>query len=53
MGVGMELETGHLDTHPEAYYYNHHPSRATVVVDDDGSSVPQTRAALPSDLGTK
>ena len=50
LGVGIELETGNLDTNPEAYYYNHHPSRATIVVDDDGSSVPQTRAALPSDF---
>ena len=50
LGVGLELETGNLETNPEAYYYNHHPSQATMVVDDDGSCVPQTRATLPSDL---
>ena len=50
LGVGLELETGNLETNPEAYYYNHHPSQGTMVVDDDGSCVPQTRATLPSDL---
>lgn len=49
LGVGIELETGLLETNPDAYYYIHHPSPATSVVPDcDG--VPKTRAALPSEL---
>ena len=51
VGLGLELETGSIDANPDAYYYNHHPSQATIIVDDNGS-VPQTRAALPSDLKT-
>lgn len=60
LGVGVELETGQRASHPDAYYYNHHPSQATIVVEDGGggddddsggdASVPQTRAALPSEL---
>jgi len=49
LGIGVELETGNVDTHPDAYYYNHHPSQETVIVEEN-DSVPQTRAVLPSEL---
>jgi hypothetical protein len=50
VGLGIELETGGVAEHPQAYYYAHHPER-TVVVDHD--VVPQTRAVLPPDIERK
>jgi hypothetical protein len=50
LGLGIELETGGVDEHPQAYYYAHHPEQP-VVVDQD--VFPQTRAVLPDDVARR
>lgn len=47
VGLGIELETGGVEEHPNAYYYAHHPDRPVVL---DHDEVPQTKAVLPENL---
>jgi hypothetical protein len=46
LGVGIELETGAVETNPDAYYYNHHPNQTTLEL-PNCLGVPKTRATLP------
>lgn len=47
LGLGIELETGGVEEHPNAYYYAHHPEPPMVV---DHDEVPQTKVVLPGNL---
>jgi hypothetical protein len=46
LGIGIELETGAVETNPDAYYYNHHPNQTTLEL-PNCLGVPKTRATLP------
>lgn len=45
-GIGLELETGRLETDSKGYYYNHHPTPTTTI---DSGVMPPTKGVLPGE----